>query len=219
MTPILFALALTAAVPVQATPPERTLARVIDLALPDDRYDRWMRWGAFGVRLGREVRWHLTDPDSDGTGNVSEGVYRRIGWAPENRLPGLIAVCGNRDEVLAMATSFSQYSFQHQTGDLIAELTTLGVVATEISRTEATGDWLNEERVSDNYRQLVTQAPARQVWAIEKPGHGDATLIAERSCTPPGTRSATQCRTRFTLQFRPGVPDPIDCPLPGRDGF
>ena len=212
MTPILAALALSLSPSIQMAPVEQAIARVIDVSLPDDRYDWAMDWSPFGVRLGREARWHLSEPMADDEDGLPDGVYRRVGWISQDGASGGIAACGDGTRVHSLVIAMSGTWLGRS--DLIAELSALGVTATEVSRREA----VMPEGASDHDRSLRRRAPARVVWTLQKPGHGEAILAADHGCTPPGTRSAPRCRTHYTVQFRPADPQAIECPLPGRQG-
>ena len=210
MTPILAALSLSLTSPSQAAPVEQSIARVIDVSLPENQYDWALDWSPFGVRLGREARWHLPDPAADDRDDLPDGVYRRVGWISEDGASGGIAACGDETRVHSLAIGMSGLWLGR--GDLVAELAALGVTATEVSRNEA----VMPEGADEYDRSLRLGAPARIVWSLRKAGHGDATLAADHACTPPGMRSAPRCWTRYTVQFRPTDPEAIDCVLPGR---
>lgn len=212
MTPALAALAMSLSPLTQMPPVEQAIARTIDVSLPDDAYDWAMDWSPFGVRLGREARWHLSEPGADDQDRLPDGVYRRVGWISQDGASGEIAACGDETRVHSLATAMSDTWLGRS--DLIAELSALGVTATEVSRREA----VMPEGASDYDRSLRLRAPARIVWRLEKAGHGDTTLTADHGCTPPGTRSAPRCWTHYTVQFRPTDPDAIECALPGRYG-
>jgi hypothetical protein len=212
MTPILAALALSLTPSAQMAPVEQAIARTIHISLPNDAYDWAMDWSPFGVRLGREARWHLSEPGADDQDRLPDGVYRRVGWISQDGASGGIAACGDETRVHSLAIAMSDTWLGRS--DLIAELSDLGVAATEVSRREA----VMPEGASDYDRSLRRRAPARIVWTLRKAGHGDATLTADHGCTSPGMRSAARCWTHYTVQFRPADPDVIECALPGRYG-
>lgn len=212
MTPILAAVVLSLAPPTQMAPVEQALARVIDISLPDDDYDWAMDWSPFGVRMGREARWHLSEPTADDHDDLPEGVYRRVGWISQDGASGGIAACGDETRVHALVIAMSDLWLGRS--DVVAELAARGVTATEVARREA----VMPEGASDHDRSLRLRAPARIVWRLQKAGHGDARLAADHGCTPPGMRSGPRCWTRYTVQFGPADPDAIECALPGRHG-
>ncbi len=212
MTPVAVALVLMLAPPIQRAPVETALARVIAASLSDEQYDWALQWSPFGVRMGREVRWHLFEPGADDRAGLPGGLYRRVGWVSQDGMTGSVAACGDATQVHAMAITVTDLWLGE--GDLIAELAALGVTATEVSRREA----VIPQGADDHDRSLRRGTPAHVSWTLEKAGHGDAILSADHLCTPPGTRHATYCQARFTVQFRPDEPATTGCALPGRFG-
>ncbi len=207
--PVLLALTLTA----QPDANAGAIARTLDAALAPSEYDWTLDWTPFGARVGREVRWNLSEPGTDARERLPQGVYRRSGWLSEGRGSISASACGDGQKVHALTLMISDYVLPNGEG-VMEELAALGIEATERSRTEAVAP----TDVHDHYRDLITAAPARVVWSLEKAGRHDATLTAVHVCTPPGTRSATQCWTRLTLHFRPDDPEPMACPALGRYG-
>lgn len=209
MSPMIVALALSFASPSQTAPIERAIARAIAASLPGSQYDWAMRWGPYGVRLGREARWRLSEPLADDQDDLPDGVYRRVGWITQDGGSTGIAACGDAAQVYALVLSTSH--LWSGRSDVATELSDLGVTATETSRTEAVAP----EGASDYERSLHLREPGRIVWRLEKPGHDDATLTAEYRCTRPGMRSAPRCGTRFTVYYRPADAEPLTCVPPG----
>lgn len=209
---VAFALAATLAAPTQAAPLDRAVARAIDLALPPDVYDWSMTWSPFAVRLGREVRWHLSDPRHDaGRQGLEPGIFRRVGWLSHEGRTVSVAVCGDDAEVRALALSASDAGLDHD--GVVQALAPLGIEAIEVSRLAAV---LTPEM--DDHDRSLRRTPARVAWMLTKAGHGEALLVSEHICTPPGMRSASHCWTRLTLQFGAEDEAPTACPLPGRWG-
>ena len=207
--PVLLALTLTA----QPDTNAGAIARTLDAALAPSEYDWTLDWTPFGARVGREVRWNLSEPGADARERLPQGVYRRSGWLPDARGSISASTCGDGEKVHALTMMVSDYGLR-DAGDVTGALAALGIETAERSRTEAVAP----TDVHEDYRGRITAAPARVVWSLEKAGRYDATLTAVHVCTPPGTRSATQCWTRFTLHFRPDDPEPMACPALGRYG-
>lgn len=206
------ALAATLALPAQAVPLDEAVARVIDVALPPEAYDWSMTWSPFGVRLGPEVRWHLSEPRYDARQrDLEPGVLRRVGWLSHEGRTVSVAVCGDAAEVRALALSASDTAFDHD--GVVQALGRLDVDAVEISRQAA-----SPTSEMDNYDRSLRRTPARVAWMLAKAGHGEALLVSEHICTPPGMRSSPHCWTRLTLHFGGEDEAPTPCPLPGRWG-
>lgn len=217
MTPLVAALALFTLPQQPPSPVEEAVARMIAVALPPDAYDWSMDWSPFGVRLGRDVRWHLSEPGQDDEDDLDDGVYRRGGWLPQEGANGDLAVCGDRERVRAVTLSMPDRQLEGE--QVVVALRAAGVTVTEVSRQEtAPRSHPEAQRADDHYRSMLARAPFRQTWSLEKPGHGDAMLSAEHVCTPPGTRHATVCWTRIRVQFPDADAPAMDCPLPGRWG-
>lgn len=210
MSLLIFALALDLASPPQTAPVEQAVARAIAVSLPESQYDWAMDWGPYGVRLGREARWHLSEPLADDEDDLPDGVYRRVGWISRDGAASGVTACGDATRVHALIVSVSSLSLGR--GDIAAELAALGVNATETSRTEA----IMPQGADDYDRALRLREPARIVWTLKKPGHDEATLTADYRCTRPGMRSAPRCRTHFTVNYRPADREPMPCDPPGR---
>lgn len=215
MTSVLAALllALAPGSPSQPAPLDQIVAQAVEVALPPDAYDWSMSWGPFGVRLGREVRWHLSDPRYDAAQrDLDPGVFRRVGWLSHDGGTASLAVCGDDREVRSLAMSASDTRLDHD--GVVRALADRGVTIIEVSRQDAVPD----PEADDHHRSLIRRPAARIAWTLGKPGHRQALMVAEHICTAPGMRSAAQCWTRITLQFGAEDEAPTPCPLPGRWG-
>jgi hypothetical protein len=207
-----FAFVATLGASAQSAWLDQAAARVLDLALPPQAYDWSMRWSPFGVRLGREVRWHLSEPGYDaGQRDLEPGVYRRVGWLSHEGRTLSVAACGDDSDVRALAVSATDTELNHE--GVIEALGPLGFAAVEISREAAV---LTPEM--DQTDLSLRQTPARVAWMLTKAGHGEALLVSEHVCTPPGMASAPRCWVRLTLQFGAEDEAPTACPMPGRWG-
>lgn len=164
------------------------------------------------MRLGREVRWHLSEPGYDaGQPGLEPGVFRRVGWLPLEGRTASVAVCGDDSEVRALALSAADHELDHD--GVIAAVRALGLGAVEVSREAAA---LTPGMVETG--RSLRRTPARVAWMLTKAGHGEALLISEHVCTPPDMASAPRCWVRLRLQFGAEGEAPMDCPLPGRFG-
>lgn len=181
---------------------EQALARIIDDALPRTDQDWGLTWRSFGLRGGRDVFWHMLSPE-DAREDLARDLHRRTGWLDAENGDADIVLCGDATTVQMLTLSTS--SIREGRGDLDAELSKRRIVATLIrhDRGRTSGnDFDLDLRHDDRDRTRLSRSSHRE-WRIQAPGRHPATLIADHGCTPPGTRHATMCRTRWALIFTP----------------
>lgn len=185
---------------------EQALARVIDDALPRTDHDWGLTWDGFGLRGGRDVFWQMLSPE-DAREDLARDLHRRTGWLDAENDDADVVLCGDAATVQMLTLSTS--SIREGRGNLDAELSKRRIVATLIrhDRGGTSGtDFDLDLRDDDRDRSRPSRSSHRE-WRIEAPGRHPATLIADHGCTPPGTRHATMCRTRWALIFAPVEPD------------
>ena len=189
---------------------EQGIARAVADAMLDLRYPFRLDWGAFGVRGGRDIFWHLAPPGAHPLNPPPPGTHRRTGWLSVAGRSGDVVVCGDDERIGGMAVSVSDVWLGRS--DVIRELADKGVVATLVeSREGDLGEPGTDAWPGATYRAEATRYPAHRLWRLEREGREPAVLIASYRCTPPGTRHATSCGMTWTVLFRP------DDPLPGWD--
>lgn len=224
--------ALSAAIamvaPAQLPPPgapsdtiEQAIARTVADSMPDLRYPWRLNWGAFGVRGGRDVFWHLTGPDDQPLRPLPPGVHRRTGWITVRGGSGSVAVCGDAHRIGGMTISIASMWMGRGEHDVIAQLSLHRVRATLLETRDADLSRFDhpEAQTDGYYRDMINARPALQRWRLERDGHQPVDLAAVHTCTPPGTRHATHCWVTWQVTFLPDDPLPgADCPLPGRYG-
>ena len=209
-----FAIGLTAASgPAPAQNPwedsatvEQAIARAIEDAMPSSQYAWSLNWSAFGIRGGRDIFWHLHDPEPYYRTPLPEGVHQRNGWLLVNGRSGDVTVCGDADVVSMMSIKVSDI-WQGQS-DVIEELAARGVMATLTGEIEARA-WLDDDSEDWEFDPTAYRWDGRgrleasRTWRLEKSGLDPVELSAGQYCTPPGTRHATMCWSRWTVLFRP----------------
>lgn len=188
-----------------STSVEQAVARAIADAMPVSRYDWSLRWDAFGIRGGRDVFWHLYDPQPYYRTPLPEGVHKRTGWLSVNGRSGDVQVCGDADIISQL--SFEVSDLWLGESDLIEDLAAQGVAATlteDIARRPSLRDGFGDPHEPGGYYEgLIGRHPALRTWRLEQAEHEPVDLNAVYSCTPPGTRSATRCWMVWTVTFRP----------------
>lgn len=193
----------------QRAPVEPAIARVIDAALVDQE-TLAADWPAVAARLAPLAGLQGTAPSNDDWRSHDRSLYRQSGSISVAGAHGELALCGDEHQVYALTVSM--WDLWMGTGDILSELSALGVTAVE---TERHGPVMPEG--ADDYdRSLRIGIPDRIIWRLEKPGHADAELLADHICTRPGTRSAPQCWMHFTVRLRPNEPARMECQPLGR---
>ena len=182
---------------------EQALARIIDDVVPRSDTNGGPAWDDLGLGGGREVFWHLVSP-REAKEDAIAALHRRRGWVRFVGGSGDVVLCGDVETVQVLALSIA--ALREGRGDLDAELARRGFTATllreEIGRPSSLG-----EREETFERREPSRLIHRQ-WRVEAPGRRPAVLIADHGCTPPGTRHATMCRTRWALIFSPAADAP-----------
>lgn len=196
-----------------ATSVEHAVARTVAASMPRVGYPRSLSWSGFGVRGGRDVFWHLHDPEPYHRIPLADGVHQRRGWLSVGRRSGDVIVCG--DDALIGRLSIEISDNWIGESDVIAELEALGVTATPIERTAdspllALG--YDVDDVNPNYLERIGSYPALRAWRLETAEREPVELSANYHCTPPGTRSATRCEMIWAVLYRPDEPRPTADP-------
>lgn len=187
---------------------EQAIARAVEEAMPGTTYPWSLDWNAFGVRGGRDIFWHLNPPQPNLRHALPEGVHHRTGWLSVNGRSGSVTVCGDADRVGMMTIEVNDIWLGQS--DVIAELEARGVAAvlvSEIPVRPELGTLHEEFEPSPHYDAMVRRFPALRTWRLTKAGLEPVDLTATRRCTPPGTRSATQCWMKWSVLFRPDERD------------
>lgn len=186
----------------------QALARAIETALPREGHDQALTWSGFGLRGGQDVFWHLLTPE-----HASEERQQRRGWISVQGASGDVMLCGDRVRVDQMDVRV--VDIWRESEDIPEFLRRRGVAVTLIeTRPHVPLDDIaaDDGRRSEYYRALLNAQPAVRRWRLEAPQRLPATLTARHGCTPPGTRSATQCMTLWSLRFADG--EAADRPIP-----
>ena len=175
---------------------EQAVARALADAMVHSRYGQ-PTWAGFGVHGGRDVYWHLVGPTSDPPGPF----LRRTGWLAVGGRTGSVAVCGDATAVHAFAIAVSDIWLASEEAMMTA-LNARGITAELLMSQEFPSTLRNDDR-NGYYGTLLRERPAYREWRVSRPDYAPAVLTAGRACTPPGTRSATQCWMKWTLYRRP----------------
>lgn len=194
-----------------ATTVEQAIARALADAMVHSRYGQ-PTWAGFGVHGGRDIYWHLVGPTSASPGPVT----RRTGWLAVGGKTGSLAVCGDATEIRAFTISVGDLWLDSDEAMMEAitarEMTTQLVTSRQFTALDGRDDR------NGYYGNLLRERPAYREWRVTRPEYAPAVLTAQRACTPPGTRSATQCWMTWTLYRRPdfsretGLPGEV-CPI------
>ena len=193
---------------------EQAVARALADAMVHIRYGQ-PTWTGFGVHGGRDVYWHLVGPTSGSPGPVT----RRTGWLAVGGKTGSVAVCGDATEIRAFTISVGDLwldSDEAIMGAFAARAMTTDLVTSVEFAVVQEGNDRN-----GYHGNLLRERPAYREWRVTRPEYTPAVLTAQRACTPPGTRSATQCWMTWTLYRRPDYSRETrlpgeDCPIGGR---
>lgn len=222
--PFAVAAAVFLPMPAQAQQPwepaanvEQALARIIDDALPRADQDWALTWCGFGVRGGRDVFWHMFTPEQ-AQATAARAQQFRSGWLSAGGAGGDVMVCGDRTRIRSLSLSTSDIWLGRE--DVVDLLGRRGIAAILIETRErppTPGETGSNGRGA-HYRSMLDRYPGYRKWRIEAPRRTPAELVAVHGCTPPGTRSATQCRMTWTLHFAAdGTDAPHDAAAPCLD--
>lgn len=179
----------------------QALARAIADALPREENGPSVAWAAVRFGGGRDVSWPLFTP-AQARETAAEDRQERNGHISVNGAGGEILLCGDRVNVEQIDVRINDiWRGDEDIPDLLRRRGLSVTLIENQPHRPLSHPGADDGRTSDYYRSRLDAQPALQRWRLEAPQRLPVTLTARHGCTPPGTRSATQCATLWSLRF------------------